>query len=432
MIHFFTALYDLTWTVLIILSIPWLPFFKHSRHFKRLRPNLFHIPTDQKTLWVHALSVGEVISALPVISSLHQTYPSKKIVFSVTTIQGMEIAQKNIDQGKVSLIPMPLDFWWTMKKTIQNINPSMLILVETDIWPGLITRLHKKRIPMILINGRISPRTFRSYKQFRWLTRMILNMLDLCLMQSDLDRERLLSIGLLPNKVKAVGNIKFDRDWHSMDDHESSQWRHTLNLSPKNKVWVAGSTHEQEEEILLDIYEKLIPLFPDLILIVAPRRIERAGHICELCEHKGLLYKCRTDLKNFSEHPYQILILDTIGELDRVYGLADISFVGGSLVPIGGHNLLEPAHFGRPVLFGPHVHNFALMSELLIDNGGGIMVKDPKALFIAIKELLFSPEKTAQLGTKAKAFVEMNKGALTRIMNHVKEYIGDHGLAQNI
>ncbi|MBN1848268.1 MAG: 3-deoxy-D-manno-octulosonic acid transferase [Deltaproteobacteria bacterium] len=432
MIDIFTVLYDLAWTVLILLTAPWLLFFQHSRWLKRLRPPLTNIPISHKPIWIHALSVGEIISALPVVKTLQQAYPFKKIVFTVTTAQGMEIALKKIDLEKVVLLPMPLDFWWTVRKTVQNINPSVFILVETDIWPGLITRLHRRRIPVILINGRISPRTFKSYQRFRRLAKVILNTPDLCLMQSDLDRERLMSIGLPPDKVKAVGNIKFDQDWHSLDDRESSQWRHRLNLPPDKCIWVAGSTHEPEEKILLGIYKRLNHLFPEFILIIAPRRIERAARIQELCGQKGLICERRSRLGNLPEKRYQVLILDTIGELDRVYGIATISFVGGSLAPIGGHNLLEPARFGCPVLFGPHIHNFSLMSELLIDTGGGIMVKDHETLYAVMEELLSSPEKAEQMGAKARAFANMNKGALMRVMAHIKDYMGDHGLAQDL
>ena len=422
-INIFTVLYDLTWTVILIFSLPLLPFVKHSRLLKRLYPNLSHIHSGHKHIWIHALSVGEVISTLPVIRSLKQTFPSKHIVFTITTEQGMEIARKQIEKDMALVLPMPLDFWWSIKRMIEVINPSLFILVETDIWPGLISRLHKRGIHAFLINGRISPRTFRLYKRFRVFTKVTLNAIDLCLMQSDLDRDRLRSIGLPPKKVQTVGNIKFDRDWQPMDDLEHSQWRHNLNISIESRVWIAGSTHEQEENILLDTFKRLIPHFPKLRLIIAPRRIERASHIRELCEQKGLLSQYRTDLNNEGKHHYEVLILDTIGELDRIYGLAEISFVGGSLVPIGGHNLLEPASFGCPVLFGPYIHNFIRMSELLIDTGGGIMVKDTETLFATVKELLSSPEKLKELGTKAKEFAEKNRGALTRIMDHIRGYM---------
>jgi 3-deoxy-D-manno-octulosonic-acid transferase len=248
-------------------------------------------------------------------------------------------------------------------------------------------------------------------------------------MQSDLDRDRLLALGLSPQKVRTIGNIKYDRDWRPMDDHEKAHWRRILNLDSEYRLWIAGSTHEQEDEILLDVFKRLLPLFPALRLLIAPRRIERAGQIRVLAEQRGLSSLFKTDLTGegapFGAPAYDVLVLDTIGDLNRLYGLAEISFVGGSLVPVGGHNLLEPAAFGCPVLFGPHVHNFVLMSELLIAAGGGIMVKDEDGLFRIVKGLLSSRERAHQMGAKAKEFVAMNRGAVTRIMAHIGECIRD-------
>jgi 3-deoxy-D-manno-octulosonic-acid transferase len=241
-------------------------------------------------------------------------------------------------------------------------------------------------------------------------------------MQSDLDRERLLEIGLPPDKVKTVGNIKFDRTLLPMDEKERSHWLQLLNLRSEHRVWVAGSTHEGEDEIILETFKRLVAHFPELRLIIAPRRTERTEEILGLCRIKGLNVVCRTDLPGDSDN-YQVLILNTLGELGRLYGLAEISFVGGSMVPLGGHNLLEPAGFGCPVLFGPHTYNFVLMSELLIKAGGGRSVKDAEDLFKAIKGLLYEPERSGRMGRQAKKFVEMNRGAMERIMEHIGGFI---------
>jgi 3-deoxy-D-manno-octulosonic-acid transferase len=418
----FLFVYQLAWTCLVILSLPLIPFIKHRRVFERLRISLPAGPPKGGSIWIHALSVGEVISALPLVRAVRQKYPWKDIVFTVTTAQGMEIARNEL-QGEVkALLKLPLDFWWSIRRTFNFIRPSIFILVETDIWPGLIIYLKKRGIKTVLINGRISPHTFVSYRRFRFFARIMLSPLESCLMQSDLDRDRLLQVGIGADKVKTVGNIKFDRDWVPMGEEEYNHWLDILNLAPGNDIWVAGSTHRGEENIILDVFGRLRTFFPTLRLIIAPRKVERAEDINRLVLGKGFKSILKTELP-VNGKPYDVLILDTLGELERIYGIAKISFVGGSLAPIGGHNLLEPASFGKPVLFGPHTHNFFLMSQLLVEAGGGKRVKDEEDLFKTMKELLTDPERSNDMGRHAKEFVELSRGALERVMEHVKGYI---------
>ncbi|MFC1533821.1 3-deoxy-D-manno-octulosonic acid transferase [Thermodesulfobacteriota bacterium] len=416
-------LYNLVWTLVFFLSIPFILFTRDWRLSERLGLHLPEIPPQRKKIWVHALSVGEVISALPLIRSIKQRYPSRSIVFTVKTFQGMKVARNESGDEVDALIPMPMDFWWSVGRIARSIRPSILILVETDIWPGLISHLKKRNINVVLINGRISPRTFRSYKRFRLFARMVLRDLELCLMQSDLDRGRLLEIGLPAEKIKTVGNIKFDRDWLPMGQKERDDWFDILNLRPENRVWVAGSTHEGEDEIVLETFKRLGVYFPELYLIIAPRKLERAEDIHRLSRNKGLKTLRRSDLGLGEDHHYQVLILDTIGELGRVYGLADVCFVGGSMVPVGGHNLLEPASFGCPVLFGIHTENFVLMSQLLIEAGGGKRVKDAEDLFLKIKWLLSDPRGSRRMGLRAKNFVQKNSGTVERVMEYIGGYI---------
>jgi len=415
-------LYNLAWSLIITLSLPLTLFPKGQRLIERLCLRLPDTPPKKQSIWIHACSVGEVISALPVVWSLKRQYPLRDIIFTVTTRQGMKIARDELE-GKVDfLLPLPLDFWWSIRRITGFIRPSILVLVESDIWPGLISHLKSRGVKTLLINGRVSPRTFRSYRRFRPLSNKVLGLVNLWLMQSDLDRDRLLEIGLLPEKVKTVGNIKFDRTWLPMDEKERNHWLRLLNINPEDRVWVAGSTHEGEDEIVLETFGRLVVHFPELRLIIAPRRPERAEEIHGLCSIKGLKDIRRTDLPGDSDH-YKVLILNTIGELGRLYGLAEISFVGGSMVPIGGHNLLEPASFGCPVLFGPHTHNFVLMSELLIEAGGGKKVEDAEDLFETMKGLLSETDRSGMMGKQAKEFVEMNRGALERVMEHIGGFL---------
>jgi 3-deoxy-D-manno-octulosonic-acid transferase len=431
-INIFSVLYDSIWTIIIIVSLPLMPLVRQSRLLKRLWPSLPAEGSRKKRLWIHALSVGEVISAVPVIRYLKERYPSRDIALTVTTLQGMEIARKKVANDVQILLPMPLDCWWSMRRLVRYLNPFLFILVETDIWPGLIFFLQRKGVHSFLINGRISPRTFLFYKRFRSLSKRLLGAFELCLMQSDLDRDRLLSIGLSPEKIKTAGNIKFDRAWQPKDEQEYLDLRNIVYLRPESRVWVAGSTHEGEEEFLFDIFKRLAPRFSDLRLIIAPRRIERAEDLRRSGNEKGLRTICRTDLDKDHGYGYQVMVLNTIGELERFYGLAEISFVGGSLVPVGGHNLLEPASFGCPVIFGPYVHNFVLMSQLLVAAGGGIRVKNAEDIYAIMEDLLLFPEKSKEMGARAKEFVEINRGALKRIMTYIEGYIQDGLLAERL
>ncbi len=415
----FLFFYHLIWTCLVILSFPLFFFTKRRRIRERLGIGLPKDSPKEGSVWIHALSVGEVLSAVPLVKAVGLQYPERDVVFTVTTDQGKEIARKELGEKVRTLLTMPLDLWWSVRRVVNFIRPSILVLVETDIWPGLIEYLRKKGTRIVLINGRISPRTFRSYRRFEFFARRMFNAMDSCMMQSELDRERLLQIGVEEEKVKAVGNIKFDRDWVPMGEEEYEDLLNALNLESHSEIWVAGSTHQGEEDIILDTFGRLRMFFPSLRLIIAPRRVERAEDINRLVMDKGYRSVLKTQI-SMSGEPYEVLILDTMGELERIYGMAKISFVGGSLTPVGGHNLLEPASFGKPVLFGPHTDNFVLMSQLLIEAGGGARVRNGEDLFETVKGLLSDPEQSDRMGRKAKEFVGTSRGALGRVMENLK------------
>lgn len=419
----FFFLYNFAWTLAFIFFLPVISFARNQRITERFGFGLPVNPSERKSIWIHALSVGEVISAIPLVKALKIKYPSMPIVFTVKTSQGMEVARKELKGEVETLIPMPVDFWWSLSRLFHYICPSVLILVEGDIWPSLLHYLQKRDIKVLLINGRISPRTLRSYKRFRFFAKPVLNKIGLWLMQSDIDRNRLIEIGVPPEKIKNTGNIKFDRLWRTMETEERISWLRLLNLRSEKIIWVAGSTHEGEDKIILETYKRLKGCFPELILIIAPRKPESAEDIYRLSKGNGLDTLLKSHLSINREHSYDVLILDTIGELERIYGLAHISFVGGSMVPIGGHNLLEPASFGCPVLFGEYTHNFLIMSQLLSEAGGGWRVKDREDLFFKMKTLLSDNELSRMMGLKAEEFVLKNSGAMDRVIEHIGGYI---------
>ncbi len=380
-------------------------------------------PVKEKTIWVHALSVGEVISAIPLVEALKQKFKGQPIVFSVTTAKGMEIAQKEL-AGKAILLTMPIDFIWCVHRLTNYIRPSIFILVETDIWPAISHHLQKKGVKSLLVNGRISPGTYRSYKRLPYITKALFRPLASCLMQSELDKNRLVSVlgKRQSKKVYNTGNIKFDRQREPMEQNERKTWIKTLGLNQEGLIWIAGSTHPGEEKIILEVFQKLLVLSPELQLVIAPRKIDRSDEIKDLALKMGIKAAKRTDLGN-KKISNGLLILNTLGELGRIYGIGDISFVGGSLIPFGGHNLLEPAAFGCPVIFGPHTDNFVSMAGQLEKVRGGLRVKNASELYTSMEKLIRDQKLRQEMGTHAKKFVFDNSGALKQVLTFIEEFM---------
>ena len=414
--------YHLLWTFLVFFYLPFSLIHKRFSLIDRLIIRLPPGVKNTKNIWIHALSVGEVNSTVPLIKMLREYYPGSKIIFTVKTKSGLETARRLTGELVDHILPMPLDFWWSIIRICYYINPLLYILVETDLWPGTLMLLKHKQIPVILVNGRISPRTYQSHKRYAFIAKRIWDSLDICLMQTELDRQRLLKIGVVYEKVKAVGNIKFDQDWKEMAQAEKKVWYQTLHLNPQDRIWVAGSVHQGEFEIIINTFKKIRTQFSDLRLIIAPRRMEWVEDLRMACAERDISVAQKTTLSN-NTPDYQVLILDSMGELARVYGLAEFSFVGGSLEPIGGHNLLEPASFGQPVLFGPYTHNFELMAERLIESGGGKRVQDGEDLVNMIQRLLLDSALGRKMGLAAQTFVKMNQGALEIVKREIDKYI---------
>jgi len=469
-------LYHFLWTIALVFLAPVVgllcmgPMARRAgagmgvRFLERLAWRLPNPPPKQGGIWVHALSVGEVISAIPLIDLLGREFPGTGIVFTATTAAGLAMARERLD-GRVGVVfSMPVDAWWCVRRVIDYVRPSLFILVETDIWPGLLGSLKRQGIRSMLVNGRVSPRTLRSYKRARFFVRKMFDPLHVCLMQSDLDRDRLLMIGIEKRKVIPAGNIKFDRQMIAMDEEARRGWLCALGLESDDPLWVAGSTHPGEEDVVLDVFKKLRPAIPRLRLVLAPRDTRRSGDIVTMAGEKGIravlktqVAKLRTGCKEqgaegrvkpqraapslqpsvpraprpmphapSADHTgYDVLVLNTMGELGRIYGLASVCFVGGSLAPIGGHNLLEPASFGIPVVFGPHTHNFVSMAAALLEAGGGRRVRNGDELYTALKAFLEDEETRNRAGAKARTFVKRNRGALQRVLCHVKRCMGE-------
>jgi 3-deoxy-D-manno-octulosonic-acid transferase len=413
-------LYHFLWTFLLCFLLMGASFSGNKRLKERLALNLPERLPKNGSLWVHALSVGEVLSAIPLLEQLKVAFPEKDIVLSVTTKSGLALAKEKLSGRVACIMTLPVDAWWCMRRVINQVNPSVFILVETDLWPGLLSLLKQKGVRSLLVNGRISPRTLKSYQKAPAFIRRMFAPLEYCLMQTDLDRDRLLHLGLDPKKVITAGNIKFDRDMATLDSVEKDRLFETLGLNRKMQIWVAGSTHPGEEGILLKVFQDLEKDFPLLCLVIAPRDVGRSREIRNMVGKQGMAVALRTTVSKKSA-PYDVLVLDTVGELGRIYGLGNVAFVGGSFVPIGGHNLLEPADYGIPVLFGTHTHNFEFMSESILNVGGALRVQNGAELYEAMKCLLSDAELRRRMGGRAKAFVSENRGALKRVVGYLAQ-----------
>lgn len=373
-------------------------------------------PNKQESLWVHAVSLGEVMAIVPLLSAIRAHYPTLRIVVSTVTETGREAVERRL-AGIAEHCYAPLDFPWVVARMINRLNPLAFLFVETELWPNLLRRLQQQQIPAVLVNGRLSSRSFRRYSIIKPFLRQVLSALSLCLMQSERDAHRMTELGARAERVHHTGNIKFDQSFDEPSNAYLSPGE--IGLLPGEELIVAGSTHHDEEDALLAAYEKLFSEFSSLVLLLAPRHIERATQIQEKIEAKGLQVVRRSSIREHGEralHPTgpRVVILDSRGELAHMYAHAILTFVGGTLVPIGGHNLLEPAFWGKPVFFGPYTDHCAEVAELLVKAGGGKRVRDGDELTELMARGLRDRTWTQQVGQAAYQAVIANRGAVIR------------------
>jgi len=378
------------------------------------------IPAGRKRIWVHALSVGEVLSAQPLVRELRTAYPDMKLIFSASTKTGEELS-RNVMAGEVDLfVPFPLDLYNVSRKFINCIAPDLFILIETDFWPNFLHILDKQNIPAILVNGRISRNSFARYQRFRFVFLPMFRIFRFISMQTVADADKMLALGVDADRVKALGNLKYDAvlpdtvGWEQ-EQRPTSFYRKQFGISPEKVVWIAGSTHPGEETAIMSAYKRLSLLFPNLFLVVAPRDIDRGREIKEIADALGLTVRQRTAPLQDEEFPgAPLLILDTMGELSRMYSFCDIAFMGGSLVPDGGHNPLEPAAFGKPILFGPYMDDFTEIASDLLEKNGAIVCQDEDDIFETLKQLLVNGPLRKEMGEKAQALVLQHRGVSRR------------------
>ncbi len=413
-------LYDLFF---IIFSILYLPYFLISgkwRSFDRQRLGKFPADllvkiADSNAVWLHAVSVGEVIASVPLYEELRKNFPREKIIVSTVTPTGNKIARERFKDA-AAVIYLPLDLSWVTNKVVKLIRPKAVLIAETEIWPNFITSLNGSGARVIIFNGRVSKNSFRNYGIVRPLLKRILRRVDLYLMQSASDAEKMTSLGAPEEKVKVTGNLKYDavltaRATGASQSADENALRKKLGLGSGEKLFIAGSTHPGEEEALLRCYKELTLEFPGLRLLIAPRHVDRAARIASLANEAGFDSRMVSETDGNTLARHEVLILDDMGTLARLYSAGDIVFIGGSLIKKGGQNPLEAAYYSKPILFGPHMHNFEEIANNLILAKAAVKVDDETGLINALRGLLKNDYERGIMGENARKVLEANAGA---------------------
>ena len=386
-----------------------------SQKLGRVRKKVKRVIRGTRPIWVHAVSVGEVMAAHPLIRELKKKYPGRKLILSTVTVTGNYTARQRVPEADAVFF-FPFDYPWIVRKVIRRINPVIVLVAETELWPNFFRELTRAGIPSAVINGRISGSSYKNYLKFKSFFRQVFGQVTLFCMQSGEDAARVKDIGAPAERVMVTGNLKFDQKIPAIQATP-------VSLRAGSKVITAGSTHRGEEAALLEVFRRLREKFSELVLIIAPRHPERFDEVEGLVNRAGYDCQRRTRMTGAVK---DILLLDTIGELRSFYGICDIAFVGGSLVKVGGHNLLEPAAMKKPVIFSRYMFNFKEISEALMSAGGGILVKDKQELYVQADKLLSDKNYSQQIGNRAFTVIEANSGAAKRTIDAVSGLIGEN------
>lgn len=386
-------------------------------------PEPLNFPRNEKPCWIHALSVGEVLSAIPLIRRLKAFNPNLRIVFSVSTASGFDIAIRVIEPDVDRLVYYPYDLICSVKTAFNFINPACLLIVESDVWPNVVFEARRRRIPICFLNARLSDKSFRRYRQFSFFFKPVFRAFNRIGVQSTADARRFSLLGVAPERLTVTGNIKFDQPCAppSFADERRTAGQ-CAAIAGTRPIFIAGSTHEPEEAVLLDALSIVKRAFPDLLMLIAPRDPERAGEIRTLCRRHGFRTVCWQKIAHASSPDREqsrpdVIIIDCIGILRELYAVADITFIGGSLVRLGGHNPLEAAVFSKPILFGPHMSNFKEISRFLLDRGGALPVSSAEDIHQAVVRLLEDRAQACRIGRRAFRIFRENRGAIDKTLD---------------
>jgi 3-deoxy-D-manno-octulosonic-acid transferase len=421
-------LYSLLLTLGVVALLPRFVYdaFRHGKYVAGLRERMGRLPAiethGRPVIWLHCVSVGEAQAARPLARAILDKFPSHSLVVSTTTLTGQRIARDAFRDDAAAVIYFPFDLSWAVRRSLRSVNPSVVLIMETELWPNFLRECRKRRVPTAIVNGRLSERSFRRYRMIRRFTKRIVNNLSLALMQTDADAERIRALGLAPERVFVSGNVKFDVGEDKGQQALTVELRERFHFNDERHLIVAASTHSPEERIILEAFKRLRSTQGNgkVRLLIAPRHPERFPEVASLLESSGMAWSRRSDARSENDSASDVILLDSIGELRAVYTLASIVFVGGSLAQKGGHNVLEPAAVGACTVTGAHTFNFAAIVKAFLEADALIQLPAlaesdaPSALADVLHELLGNDERRRVIGENARAVLELNRGATAR------------------
>ena len=425
-------LYDLTLYASALFLVPYYLYrglrYGKARHGLRERLGIYaqdfrQLLHGRKVIWIHAVSVGETRAAIPLLKAMRERYPDALLLLSNVTETGREIAVgvTEIDH----YIFFPFDLRWIVRKALNLIRPDIIIIVETEIWPNFVMEAKRLNIPVVLVNGRISDRSFPRYRMAGKVLLPVLDSIaDFC-MQSEQDSRRIRHLGAPAGRVRVTGNLKFDMQPPQIKHVDLETLKNELKLPENGRIWVAGSTHDGEESQLVNVYLELRKICPELFLVLVPRHPERCRQVQEELGKLEIAATLRSTLPalNRTLQAGEVMIVDTLGEMLTLYALADLVFVGGSLVNIGGHNVLEAALLKKPVLYGSYMQNFKEIARLVRAAHAGLQVKDSDDLYRQMRILLENPDEARRIGENGYHLLEENRGATQKTLEVIDQRI---------
>ena len=406
---------------------------RHKKYVGSLGQRLGYLPVafnidGEASIWIHAVSVGEVLSTRPVIEELRKRYPSLRLFLSTTTRSGQQLARRSITDVD-GIFYFPFDWPFTVRRTLSIVRPKLFVMVENEIWPTMLRECRRRGIKTIVINGRISARSFPRYRLIRPFFKRVLADIDRFCVQGEETAGRLVSLGAERSRLTITGSLKFDAlDATPLPGRGPARVLRFFRMSPNRPVLIAGITMRGEDEAVIRAFNRvrITPGGANALLVIAARHPERFDEVERLCKSEGLSTVRRSELPIDAEPRADAVILDTIGELAHLYQIATAVFVGGSLVPAGGHNILEPALYGKSIVFGPHMENFNEIAETFLTNRAAIQVHNPRELETAIVGLLGDPVRRARLGAAARALIDANRGAKDRTLAVIADLLPPH------
>jgi len=429
------VLYTLAIVAFAIVLSPWFLYqaIRYRKYFGNLAQRMGYLPVSfnldgDESIWIHAVSVGEALTARALLTDLRERYPGLKVFLSTTTLTGQQVARSRV-QDVDAVFFLPFDLPPFVNRTLRLVKPRLFIMMETEIWPNLLRACRKNGVKTMLVNGRISSRSYPRYKLARGLFRQVLADVDKFCMQSDESARRIIDIGADPARVMVTGSLKFE----SLESPAAAAGRGAgrvlrfFRIPPKRPVFIAASTLKGEESAVLAAFAAVRRNHPNTLLIMAPRKPERFAEAESLARAEGLRVVRRTDLAVDAEPRADVVILDTIGELAHLFQVATVVFVGGSLVDQGGHNILEPAVHGKPIVFGPHMENFAEIADAFLRGQAAVQVQGPAELAATIVRLTGDSVERARLGAAARALVEANRGAKPKTLQAIESLLPPPG-----